>query len=507
MRLFSRAECKELDRLTTARYKIPSSILMEHAGFEVVRAVLSILGNAVRKKVLVVCGPGNNGGDGLVAARVLSDLGAEVSVYLTAAPTKGDSKQNYEILQSINPKICIDSQQFPTALQKADCVIDALFGTGLEKPITGEIAALIQSINQSGKPVVAVDIPSGIDADTGALLGVAVKAAKTVTFAVQKTGLSLYPGRWYAGEVSIAYIGIPFSLLDEVPHDAEALDEAQAKSWIPRWPLDSHKGLRGKVMILGGSRGYTGAPSMASTAALHTGSGLVYLGVPDGLRTMMEHKLTEVIKIGFPQTKDWVLGKISLPETKNWFDKIDALALGPGIGRHEETQDYVKEILRDYKGPIVVDADALFALNEDFLKSAGRPSIILTPHEGEMAHLCEIPAEDVHLNRLKLAREKAKQWNVTLVLKGASTIIASGDSTWINLTGNPGMATAGTGDVLTGMIVSLLGQKMDSLPAAVLGVYLHGASGDLLAKERGVHGITASLLADNLWQVFKSLSG
>ena len=496
MRLFSRAQCQELDRLTTSRYKIPSATLMEHAGFEVVRSVLSLLGNALNKNVLVVCGPGNNGGDGLVAARVLHDLGANVSVYLT--------KQNHENLSTLNPKLLIDQNSFPAALQKTDCVIDALFGTGLTKPITGDLAALIQSINQSKKPVVAVDIPSGINADTGAVLGVAVKAERTVTFAVPKVGLMLYPGRWYAGQMTVAYIGVPLALMEEVPSEAQALDEAQARASIPEWPVDAHKGIRGKVMILGGSRGYSGAPTLASTAALHTGSGLVYLGVPDGLRTMVEHKLTEVIKIGFPQTKDWVLGKASLPETKTWFEKVDAMAIGPGIGRLDETQEYVKQVIQEYKGPLVVDADALFPLNEAFLKTIGRPSIILTPHEGEMAHLCGMTADEVHANRFKLAREKAKAWNVTLVLKGASTIIASGDSAWINLTGNPGMATAGTGDVLTGIIVSLLGQKMNPLSAAVLGAYLHGASGDLLAKERGVHGITAGLLAENLWRVFKS---
>jgi len=506
MRLFSRAQCKELDRLTTARYKIPGSILMEHAGFEVVRAVLSLLGNAVRKNVLVVCGPGNNGGDGFVAARVLYDLGANVSVYLASSPDnlKGDAKQNYESLHTLNSKFFIDQTLFSSALQQSDCIVDALFGTGLEKPIAGDLAELIQAINQSKKPVVSVDIPSGIDADTGAVLGVAVKAERTVTFAVPKVGLMLYPGRWYAGQVTVAYIGIPISLLDEVPFEAQALEDAQAQMWIPQWPLDVHKGLRGKVMIVGGSRGYSGAPTLAATAALHTGSGLVYLGVPDGIRTMVEHKLTEVIKIGFPQTKDWVLGKPSLPETKAWFDKVDAMAIGPGIGRNEETQEYVKQVLQEYKGSIVIDADALFPLNEAFLKSVGRPGMILTPHEGEMAHLCGISTEEVHANRFKLAREKAKSWNVTLVLKGASTIIASGDSAWINLTGNPGMATGGTGDVLTGIILSLLGQKMDALPAAILGVYLHGASGDLLAKERGIRGITAGLLAENLWRVFKN---
>jgi len=507
MKLFSSEQVRSLDQKTASQEQISSSILMEHAGLEAAGTVLEVLKGVRGKTIAVLCGPGNNGGDGLVAARTLLDWGAVVVVYFVADPKKlsGECKSNYDILKNLKSNIFIEQATFQKQLENADCVVDALFGTGLKKPVEGVFADAISAVNLSGKTVVSVDLPSGVDADTGKILGTAVKATYTVTLAVPKLGLYLYPARALVGNLRTAYIGIPTSLIESSPCAAELATPKEVAAWLPAWKADIHKGERGRVMILGGSRGYSGAPALASMAALHTGSGLVYLGIPDGIRALMEHKLTEVIKIGIPQTNNWVFGKPSLPETRRWFDKIDALAIGPGIGRTDETQEFVKTVIQDYQGPLVVDADALFALNEDFLKANGRSQIVLTPHEGEMGRLCGIPAEKVRENRYELAREKAKAWNVTLLLKGASTLIVSGDSVWVNSTGNPGMATAGSGDVLTGIIVSLLGQGMSPEKAAVAGAFLHGLSGDLLAQELGLHAITAEALSSNLPKAFHSL--
>lgn len=507
MRLYQSEQVHELDYKAESVAKIPGRLLMEHAGLEVARAVREKLGRVCGKNVLVVCGPGNNGGDGLVTARVLHDWGAKTFVYMPAGEKelKGDPKTNFEVLKTLNGNAFLDSKNFQTFLHEADIVVDALFGTGLKRPVQPPIANVIQEVNRSGKPVISVDLPSGIDGDTGKILGAAIQASITITLAVAKPGLFLYPGRTHARDVRLAYIGIPAQIISETSATALIAERHEIAGWLPVWKPDIHKGERGRVMVLGGSRGYSGAPALASMAALHSGSGLVYLGVPDGIRTLMEHKLTEVIKVGIPQSNNWVFGKPSLPETRSWYETIDALAIGPGSGRAEETQEYIRTVIQEYKGPLVVDADGLFALNEEFLKTQGRPSMILTPHEGEMGRLCGLAPAEVRENRFDLAAKKAKEWNVTLVLKGASTLIVSGDSIWINPTGNPGMATAGSGDVLTGIIVSFLGQGLTAEKASVAGAFLHGLAGDLLAQDLGLRGITAERISATLFKAFQSI--
>lgn len=488
-----------------AKAGIPTFVLMEHAGLETARQVHEVLGGVDKKKILVLCGPGNNGGDGLAAARVLHDWGARVHVYLLANEKmlKGDTKTNVEILKGISENVFITHGNFHEVLAECHGVVDAIFGIGLTRFPDVEVSAIMQEVNESGKPVISIDLPSGTDGDTGKVFGQAIKAAVTVTLAVGKPGLYLYPAKVYVGTLKTAYIGIPPQFSSGMKPQAEVASSGEVGSWIPRWKPDIHKGERGRVMILGGSRGLSGAPALSATAALHSGSGLVYLGVPDGIRTLMEHKLTEVIKVGISQSNNWVFGKASLAETRVWFEKIDALAIGPGAGRSEETQEYVKTVISEFQGSLVVDADALFPLGDDFLKRHGNPSMILTPHAGEMARLCGLTPEKVEENRFELAIEKAKLWNVTLVLKGASTLIVSGDLVWINPTGNAGMATAGSGDVLTGIVVSLLGQGLEPLKAAVAGTFIHGLAGDLLACRMGERGVTAEGLALQLWEAFK----
>ncbi len=508
MKLFTSAQMKELDQKTGRDYSVPSLLLMEHAGYETAQIIREKL--TPHQKILVLCGQGNNGGDGLAASRFLKDWGFDVRVFLfgDSDRLKGDALVQHEILKKLGIPLFFlpdGKLQFHDFLDEADLVIDALFGIGLKRPIQGELEAFVRTLNESGKSVVSVDLPSGIDADTGKVLGTAVKADITVTFGAPKVGLYLYPGREYAGDIKVAYIGIPDQLLSDSFCSAQTIEKKEVLSWIPVWKPDLHKGEKGKVMIIGGSRGLSGAPVLSAAAALSSGSGLVYLAVPDGIRNLIEHKLTDAVKIGLPQTSSWVLGKISFSETMTWFEKVRALGIGPGLGRASETGEYVRMVLQEYQGPVVIDADALYLLDDFFFKKNGRRNWILTPHEGEMAKLCGIPEESVRENRFELAVQKVKEWNCTLVLKGASTLVVSREQVYVNLTGNPGMAVGGSGDVLTGLTASLLAQGMDPVQAACSAVFIHGRAADLLKEARGIRGITASLLADNLYQAFQDL--
>jgi hydroxyethylthiazole kinase-like uncharacterized protein yjeF len=510
MKLFSSKQMQDLDRAAVEQCHIPSLLLMEHAGNETAKQAEVMLGGASRKSIAVVCGPGNNGGDGLAAARILNDMGASIKIFLAVSPEslKGDPSQNFLMASAIGLEIqnpLSNLEAFRQALQVSNLLVDALFGTGLKRNLNDEMQRIIQCMNESQKPILSIDIPSGISADTGKILGSAVKATRTITLAAPKIGLYLYPGREHAGEIHVAYIGIPTRLIAEVPCEHFLLETQDVASFLPVWKPDLHKGEKGKVMVIGGARGLSGALVLACSAALESGAGLVYAGVPDGIRSLVEHKLTEAIKVGFPQTPNWVLGKASLPETRKWFDKINALGIGPGLGREPETAEYVKTVLQEFSGPMVVDADALYPLDDTFLKTHGKPNWILTPHEGEMARLCGIAPETVRKNRLELAREKALHWNATLVLKGASTLVAFGKKIWINPTGNPGMAVGGAGDVLTGLIASLLAQGMEPEKAAQTAVFIHGLAGDLCVESFGYRGVTASKLVSFLPKAFQVL--
>lgn len=510
MKLFTADQMRDLDAAAIRDFRIPAILMMEHAGLETARAVESTLGNLRGKKVAVVCGPGNNGGDGFAAARILNDLGARVEVFLAgdAGKLKGDPQTNFEPLAKLRLKVLNPSRNqdyFRETLSKSDCIVDALFGTGLKRPIEGDAAAVVQAMNEAGPPIVSIDLPSGVDADNGKVLGVAVKATATVTLAAYKVGLWLYPARELAGKITVAYISLPEILMEQCPCVIMLAGKETVASWLPKWKVDIHKGKRGTLMIVGGSRGFTGAPSLSALAAGESGAGMIYLAVPEGIMNVIEQKLTDPVKVGLPQTDQGCAGPASLPRLKELFGKTRALAVGPGIGIGPETGQLVKALIDEFEGPMVIDADGLYHLDDEFLKSHGKPSLILTPHEGEMGRMCGITPGDVREDRLKLAREKACAWNVTLVLKGASTIVAAPDGIWINPTGNPGMAAGGSGDVLTGVTASMLAQGMEPLKAAVAAVFLHGLAGDLCARAQGMRSVTASKLVQYLPEAIKSL--
>ncbi|MBI3811581.1 MAG: NAD(P)H-hydrate dehydratase [Nitrospirae bacterium] len=492
-------EMQQLDRRTIEEFHIPAGTLMENAGLRVVEEIESAWGFLKGKVVTIAAGKGNNGGDGLVVARLLLERSARVSVFLLTPSDQltGEAWVNLERFQKISGRIHILKEgtlgELERDLSQSDLIVDALFGTGLSSPVTGLAANVIASINASGKPVVAVDLPSGIHTDTGRVMGIAVKAAMTVSFALPKRGLLLYPGSDYTGRLKIVDIGIPQALIRQLPADLEWITPADVADSLKRRPISAHKGSFGHVLVIAGSGGKSGAAVMASLSALRAGAGLVTLALPSGLEGTLPDRPNEIMTLPLPQTGDRSVGKAALEPLIKFSQGKTVAAIGPGLSTHPETAELVRGLIAQLSIPMVIDADGLNNLvgRLDLLKQARAP-IVLTPHPGEMARLIGAAVPEVQSDRFGVAAEFVRRHSVTLVLKGARTIVASKSGTMtINSTGNPGMATAGTGDVLTGMIAGLIAQGHAPEQAARLGVYLHGLAGDLAAAEIGEIGLLA----------------
>jgi len=501
------AQMRELDRRTIAEHGIPGLVLMENAGrgaFAVIREQFPELG-----RVAVFCGKGNNGGDGLVIARHLKNAGIEVTAYLLArrAEVAGDAKTNLDAwvklggaLKQVTAEKALGTHR--NAILHSDLLVDAILGTGLSAEVKGLHAAAIRLLNeaadQRGIPVVAVDIPSGLHSDTGQVMGAAVAADVTATFGLAKVGQLCYPGASLCGRLEVIDISIPAELTSPLPY--HAVTAAGAAGLLRERPEDSHKGRNGHLLVLAGSPGKTGAAVMAGEAALRAGAGVVTLGVPAGLHDRFERKTLEVMTEPLPDTDRRTLGKSSVARARELLAGKSALALGPGLSQSDEVAGFVKAVIKTCRVPLVIDADGLNAVAEEpkMLKAAQAP-VIVTPHPGEMARLLKKSAAAVQADRLAAALALSKNYGVITVLKGAHTVTATPDGrAFINLSGNPGMASAGMGDALTGVIGALLGQGCEPLEAAVLGVFLHGSAGDLAAEEMGEVGIIASDLIARL---------
>lgn len=515
MKLVTGKEMQTIDKQATADYKIPSLLLMENAGIRVAQAVQRYLEPPIQnRKVLVLAGIGNNGGDGLVAARHLLNAGVDVKVFLLARADeiKGDAGVNLTILRQmgIPLKAILDNRDLNVvklALLTADLVIDAIYGTGFRGTVPPLIAQVIRLVNGREKPVLAVDLPSGLAADTGKATGAVIQATGTVTLALPKLGLVLEPGAGLAGNLEVADISIPQTLIDKQELTRDLLDRCWCvKQMVMRNP-EGHKGDYGHVLVLGGSEGLTGAAVLACAAALRTGAGLVTAGVPQSLNSIMENKLTEVMSLPLPETDRRTLAPAGLELLKPRLKGFAAVAVGPGLSRYPEALEYLLELLSMVSQPLIIDADGLNALAEDvsILEAAAGP-VILTPHPGEMARLLGVPIAEIQQNRLETAVQAAAKWGAVVVLKGNRTIIAAADGrVCVNPTGNPGLATAGTGDVLTGMIAGLAAQGLEPAAAAALGVYLHGLVGDRVQQEKGMRGLIAGDLIEYLPTVLREL--
>ena len=507
MRIVSAAEIRRIDQAAIETFGIPGVVLMENAGHRVVEVITGILGNVAGRAVTILAGKGNNGGDGFVVARHLVNLGAEVKVVLVANPAgiAGDARVNLEIWQKMGQRVYAlqpgnEINIVRLMLINTDLIVDAMYGTGFHGKVRDELVPVIEAVNGSGKPVVAVDIPSGLEADTGMVHGPCIKADHTVTFALPKLGLILGDGPAYTGQLHIVDISIPPALTKDPALKRNLLNEQLVRGWLPRRAFNTHKGDCGRVVVLAGSRGMTGAAALTALAAARTGAGLVTLGVPQSLHDIMEVKLTEVMTVALPETSRASLTRLGKKEVEELVKGADAVALGPGLGAHPETRALVREILPELSVPVVVDADGLNALagHAEGLNKIMAP-LVLTPHPGEMARLLGKKTADIQSNRLVEAEAAAAHWQSVVVLKGAGTIVAGpGGETYLNPTGNPGMATGGSGDVLTGIITAFLAQGLEPVKAAACGVYVHGLAGDQAARHKGMMGLIATDILDAL---------
>jgi len=514
MKVVTAKEMQELDRRAEAEYGISSLILMENAGAGAVREMERYFPGVYRSRVAVVCGKGNNGGDGLVVARHLANRGVKVHVLLLAKKDelKGDAAINLRIAQNAGISVAEvvtarDLQGHQVALATSDVIVDAILGTGLTGPARGISAEAIQVLNKLGRPLVALDLPSGLGSDDGRIQEPCVRARLTLTFALPKRSLLLYPAAQCAGEVRVVDIGIPRVLLTDPKLPVNVTDAEEMRAALPPRDPDTHKGTYGHVLVLAGSPGMTGAAALTSLGALRAGAGLVTLAVPEGLNDLMEVKLTEVMTVGLPETEERTVAFEARDTLLGLMEGKRVLALGPGLSTHPETARLVVALVQSAKIPLVIDADGVTALarQPEVLSRASVP-VILTPHPGELSRLLMVSKEEVIEKRIPIAQKVTSTYNVYLVLKGARTLIADpGGAVHVNPTGNPGMATGGVGDVLTGLIAGLLSQGLAPALAAVVGVYLHGLAGDLACEQLGPEAMIATDLMEKLPEAIRAV--
>ena len=515
MRVLNAAQMREADRRTIDEIGIPSLVLMENAGRQAVAAMEAMFSDLLERQIAVLCGRGNNGGDGFVIARTLVQRGADVSVFLLGrvADVRGDARTNLEILGRLGLTVVevADSQAWElhfTEVRDCSLIVDAIFGTGLNAPVAGLIESVIADVNASGIPVVAIDLPSGLSADTPDSVGPSIDACLTVTLGAPKLPLVLPPGETHAGDIVIADIGIPNEIFDAVEGPrVELLTRGAMRDLVsPRSP-DSHKGDYGRVLIVAGSRGKTGAAHLAGIGALRSGAGLVTVATPASCQATISAMAPEYMTEALNEMTEGV----DLDEADRVIEMArDVIAIGPGLGQATSTKEFVKRLVDRATAPLVVDADGLNAFTDDAERLVGREGrdVIITPHPGEMARLVGMSTDEVQARRMDVARNFASAHRVYVILKGHRTLIATPDGkVFINPTGNPGMATGGTGDVLTGMIAGWLAQLLDAEAACKLAVYLHGMAGDLAEAEEGEVGMTSADLAAHLGEAVMELTG
>ncbi|MCZ7554880.1 MAG: NAD(P)H-hydrate dehydratase [Bacteroidia bacterium] len=516
--VFTSDEIRACDQTGIEEFGIPGVVLMENAARGSADVAEAEFGPLSGKRVLIVCGKGNNGGDGFAIARHLHNRGVHVDV-LTLAPDEsilGDARTNLDILRrmesssdTLHVSLFRGSAQLADLLRQGPALlVDAMLGTGLASPLTGELAEVVEVINSSPVPVLSIDVPTGISADTGDVLGCAVRAGCTATMGAYKRGVLLRKGRAHAGKVRVVDIGLPDAAVLRSAASAFLLESRDVIAMLPRRAFDVHKYQMGNVFVLAGSVGLTGAAVLASEAALRSGAGIVHLGVPASLNSIFEIKLTEVMTVPLNETDE---GTLSLKDFDKILERINSASItviGPGISRQYETQNLVRRIVEHASAPLLLDADALYALGGHLnLLQKTNAEVILTPHVGEFSRLVSQSKEEIETKRISLSQTFAVEFGVTLVLKGAPTVIASRDgNVFINPTGNPGMATAGAGDVLSGIIAGFRAQGCSSEHAASAGVYLHGQAGDHARDRVGEYGLIATDLLSSFASILKDFS-
>ncbi len=513
MKVVTAAEMRQIDQDTIEGIGIPGIVLMETAGSAIVRAIEQHYPTCQR--IGIFAGKGNNGGDGIVIARQLAHIGRDVLLFLVSPEDSftGEAHTNLQIAKRLGLRIeeiltdaALGSDFFAerstslTHIASCELLVDAIFGTGLWGAARNPIATVINAINRLPIPILSVDLPSGLNADTGHPLGVCVQADRTVTIGLPKRGLLMHPGAELVGKLEVVDIGFPEQVVNAQDIKVNWTSAVQASQWMPPRPAFSHKGSYGRVLVVAGSTGMTGAAALASEAALRAGAGLVTLATPKHLNPILEGLLPEVMTLPLPETDVGSLAASATSPILEFAEKTKSiLAIGPGLSQHPETVSLVHQLIRENREQrvdlrMVIDADGLNALAQDReTLSRLNSEAVLTPHPGEMARLTNTAIPTLEADRIGTAQQFASEQGVTLVFKGAPTVTSDPNGNlWINSTGNPGMATGGMGDVLTGVIAGLMAQGIPSESAAALGVYLHGLSGDIAAERFGRHGLIAS---------------
>ncbi|MBM3464069.1 MAG: NAD(P)H-hydrate dehydratase [Armatimonadetes bacterium] len=487
MIILTARQAAAVDRYTIDEMGVPGMVLMETAGRACVRVLQERWPDRWRNAT-IYCGPGNNGGDGYVIARVLRLRGGNPRVVTLGDPgrLKGDAAASYALLQKLDT----------TEAGKPGLIVDALFGTGLDRPLNAEAAALVQEMNEAGLPILAVDIPSGVNGTCGALVGpVAVKADATVTMGFLKGGLVLYPGAARCGDLYVAEIGFPSSVAEREGDGVELTEPGRVACLLSPRPAQAHKGTSGRVTLVAGSRGMTGAGMLSTRAALRTGGGLVHLAIAASLQAQVAPQLWEALTDAIPDEGNGWLGESAIPALDAALADARGVGMGPGLGRREETLRVVRHLLETSTAPLVLDADGLLALPD----AKRDREIVVTPHPGEMSRLLGKPIEEILGDPIGSARACAARFNVVALLKGAHTIIAAPDGrVRVNFTGNPGMASGGMGDVLTGIIATLLAEGLAPFDAAAVGAFVHGRAADLHVAAHGERGLLARDVAEAL---------
>ncbi len=511
MKIADSSQIRGLDRAAMEKYKIPGMVLMENAALGVVGHVAAFLDKLARQRIIVICGPGNNGGDGLAVARHLKNRGANMAIFHLADPDRyhGDAAANQAIVAAMGIESTTVRDEnglgkLTNAAAGADLIIDAIFGTGLTREVDGIFTAAITAINQAPAPVTAVDIPSGLNSDNGRIMGAAVRADLTVTFGLGKIGLHTGHGPDLCGGIEVVDISIPPAATRAAGIMTTLLDDNEVRAMIPRRPRDGHKGTFGHVFVVAGSRGKTGAGILAARGAMASGCGLVTIAVPWDLNPIFATTLSEAMTIPLPGSRDGRIETADLELIRTETAKRSAVVIGPGLGTEPDTAELVLNLVSDNEKPMIIDADGL-----NIIASAGKfkgnDNTVLTPHPGEMARLLDTETTAVQADRPQAARKFARMSGAVVLLKGAGTVIAHPDGRMaINPEGSPVLATGGSGDVLAGLIGGLMAQGTTAYDAACLGAYLHGLAARSLAHDRD-RGATAGEICREISPMFTFL--
>ncbi len=494
MRISTVEQMRNLDKRATEKYGIEGKLLMENAAHAVYFTILKVIGNVEGKNFVTFAGSGNNGGDAIAVSRKLYSNGANVKIYLMGDPAKykGHARMNYEIAEKIGIPIeqfMGDNALVRASMDIADAIIDGILGTGTSRNVEGKYAEAIKIINESGKTVFSVDIPSGIDGNTGKVMGIAVKADYTVTFGLPKIGNILYPGYEYCGKLYVSHISFPPKNYED--EEIKIMINEPVK--LPSRRKDGHKGTFGDVLFIAGARKYYGAPYFSSLSFLKAGGGYSRLASPKSVVPFIGAGGREIVFHPMPETEDGSISYMAKEEILEIVKNVDFVVIGPGTSLNEETQKLILDLIPQIEKPILIDGDGLTALskNVDVLNERNAETVI-TPHPGEMSSLTNKKIKEILDDRIAFARNFAVNYNTIVVLKGAHTQIAMPDGrVYINLSGNSGMATAGSGDVLTGTIAAMYGLGLKFEDAVRMGVFIHGFSGDFAAERKGEDGITA----------------